>query len=96
MSYLGMAYDAIETVVARKHPDSSDNWANIEPTKLPTGWGLDAARWSTEARQIQTEFHRLIAPKKIWIPNSAIDYAGIHPLDQFQVYLAEKAKHEGR
>jgi hypothetical protein len=94
MSYFTLARDAIETVVKKYHPAQSNNWANIEPMKVATGWGLDLARWSTEGREIQSEFHKLIAPKTIWIPNPAISYAGDHALDQFQQYLAQKASHE--
>jgi hypothetical protein len=94
VSLFSLAGEAIEAIVQEHHPRYSANWATIEPMKIATGWGLDLARWSTEARQIQSEFHKLISPRKIWIPNQAIEYAGNHSLDQFQQYLSQKAGHE--
>lgn len=95
MTTFGLARDAIEAVVARNHPAYSNNWATIVPMSVASGWGLSLARWSTEMRQMQNEFHARISPRTIWIPVQAVGVAGNQPLDVFLQYMVQKANHEG-
>lgn len=90
MDYWELARQAIEGMVAQHHPANSENWSAIEPMSDVNGWGLDLARWSTEAQIIVGNFEELIG-ENIDVPKTAIVIAGSKPLDEFQAYLAAKA-----
>jgi hypothetical protein len=94
LDYFRLAGEAIEEVVAKLHPQSSGNWALIKPISVKEGWGLQPIRWMSEGRMIQRAFHDRIKPKTITIPNIAIQTAGSSTLDEFQLYLDYKARHE--
>jgi hypothetical protein len=93
-NYFQLAGEAIEEVVAHLHPKDSGQWALIKPTSVKDGWGLTPIRWMAEGRMIQKAFHARIKPKTITIPNIAIQTAGTSTLDEFQLYLDYKARHE--
>jgi hypothetical protein len=55
------AGQAIEELVAEVHDQDSENWAAIVPmADLPRGWGLELARWGTEATIIVERYSELI------------------------------------
>jgi hypothetical protein len=90
MTYWELARLSIEAMVADKHPESSENWSAIVPMSVADGWGLDLARWSTEAQIIIKNFEARIE-RKLSIPKSAVVTAGEKSLDEFQAYLTAKA-----
>jgi hypothetical protein len=78
------AGQAIEELVAEVHDQDSENWAAIVPmADPPRGWGLELARWGTEATIIVERYSELIR-MPVDVPESAIRTAGGKRLDEFQ------------
>ena len=92
MGYWDLARDAIEGMVARKHPEDSQNWATIVPMSDEQGWGLNLAVWAVQAEIVIQNFEKLI-DGKVDVPDVAIENAGSRSLDEFQAYLTAKAQH---